>query len=316
MSLTSAALPLRTYRAAGPALAVALSLAAVGGLALAGEQGLALAVPTLIFVLFAASLNLLVGTGGMVSMGHAALFATGGYVAALLAKHGFDMASAALAGIAAAALMATAMAAICVGREPTAFIMLTLALAQLVYIVIWKWREVTGGDDGLIGFAPPEWLRGTGAYCALTVLAVAGALAALLRLTRSPFGAALRAVRDNAGRAAFAGLNVKAIQIAAFAISGAMAGLAGVLLAFFQRGMFVESAGFATSTNALLVCVLGGTRSFAGPIIGALVFRAVATLAPSVTSYWLSMLGVIVVLVGLYRPEGLAGLLLRPAARR
>ena len=110
-------------------------------------------------------------------------------------------------------------------------------------------------------------------------------------------------------RADFAGLNVKAVQIVTIIVSGTLAGVAGVLLAFFQRGMFVESAGFSTSTNALLVCVLGGTGSFAGPIIGALAFRAVATFAPSFTEYWQSILGVVIVTVGLYYPAGLSGLI-------
>jgi branched-chain amino acid transport system permease protein len=293
-----------------PVRVVAATAAAATLIALFGnEQVLALCVQTLIFVLFAMSLNLMVGNGGMVSMGHAAMLAVGGYVAGYLAKSGFDMASAAVVGVAAAAVLAAGIATLCVGRDPTAFIMLTLALAQLVYIVIWKWHEVTGGDEGLIGFAPPELLRDTRSYFILTAVIVGLSLFALHRLSRSSFGIALNAVRNNAQRADFAGLNIKAIQIVAVIISGTLAGVAGVLLAFFQRGMFVESAGFSTSTSALLVCVLGGTGSFAGPIIGALAFRAVATFAPSFTEYWQSVLGVVIVSVGLYYPAGLSGLI-------
>jgi ABC-type branched-subunit amino acid transport system permease subunit len=302
------AFPSVCYETTGPLIGA--TTVALASIALFGnEQVLVLGVQTLIFVLFAMSLNLMVGNGGMVSMGHAAMLAVGGYVAGYLTKAGFGMASAAIVGIAATALLALVVALLCVGREPTAFIMLTLALAQLVYIVIWKWHEVTGGDEGLIGFAPPEFLRNTRSYFILTTIVVWVSLFLLYRVGRSSFGVALNAVRNNAQRASFAGLNVKALQIVAMVLSGTLAGVAGVLLAFFQRGMFVESAGFATSTNALLVCVLGGSGSFAGPILGALVFRAVTTFAPSLTEYWQSILGVVIVTVGLYYPAGLSGLI-------
>jgi branched-chain amino acid transport system permease protein len=302
------ALPAACYETPRPLIGAA-TVALVSIALFGNEQVLVLGVQTLIFVLFAMSLNLMVGNGGMVSMGHAAMLAVGGYVAGYLAKAGFGMASAAIIGIAATALLAAVIALLCVGREPTAFIMLTLALAQLVYVVIWKWHEVTGGDEGLIGFAPPEFLRDTRGYFILTAIVVWLSLFLLYRVGRSSFGVALNAVRNNAQRANFAGLNVNAIQIVAIVLSGTLAGVAGVLLAFFQRGMFVESAGFATSTNALLVCVLGGTGSFAGPILGALVFRAVTTFAPSFTEYWQSILGVVIVTVGLYYPAGLSGLI-------
>jgi branched-chain amino acid transport system permease protein len=308
MTILLKALPAACYETPGPLIGAA-TVALVSIALFGNEQLLVLGVQTLIFVLFAMSLNLMVGNGGMVSMGHAAMLAVGGYVAGYLAKAGFGMAPAAIVGIAATALLAAVTALLCVGREPTAFIMLTLALAQLVYIVIWKWHEITGGDEGLIGFAPPEFLRDTRNYFILTAIVVWLSLLLLYRVGRSSFGMALNATRNNAPRANFSGINVKAIQIVAMVLSSTLASVAGVLLAFFQRGMFVESAGFATSTNALLVCVLGGTGSFAGPILGALVFRAVTTFAPSFTEYWQSILGVVIVIVGLYFPAGLSGLI-------
>lgn len=301
-------------RGVGPSrTAVGLGLAALL-LALVplvhSEALLAQATQTLLFVLFVVSLNLLVGYGGMISMGHASLLAAGGYVAAILSRDfGFGMAIAGPLGILAAGALAAAMGIFAVRLTHSYFIMLTLAFAQLVYVVLWKWREVTGGDDGLIGFAPPPVLRDGTAYYLFTLAIVAVSVAALHRLTRSPFGVALVAIRDNPRRAAFAGINVRAVQFVAFIIAGLFAGLAGVLQAFFQRGIFVDSAHFLNSADALTACVLGGVRLFVGPIVGAVLFRGISIVVPQVTPYWMSVLGVIILIVALVIPDGLTSLI-------
>jgi branched-chain amino acid transport system permease protein len=185
------------------------------------------------------------------------------------------------------------------------FIMLTLAFAQLVYTVIWKWSSLTGGDDGLIGFGPPHFLEGTVAYYYFTLLIVGVCGYALWCICHSPFGSTLKAIRDNPDRATFVGVNVRAVQLAAFMLAGAFAGIAGVLQSYFNRGMFVNSADFLTSADALVILLLGGSRWFAGPIVGAVVFKLLYITVPNVTVYWQFFLGLVILAVALFLPNGL-----------
>jgi branched-chain amino acid transport system permease protein len=292
------------------ALIAALVAALVVVLGLAGsEAALAQGVQTLIFVLLAMSLNLIVGQGGMVSMGHAALYAAGGYGAAVLTRHlGVPMHWALPAGVLIAAAVAALIGFFSIRREHHYFIMLTLAFGQLVYVLLWKWTEVTGGDEGLIGVEPPDWLRNSRAYYFLTLVLVLAIIHLLRRLVLSPFGEALTAVRDNPQRAAFTGIPVRAVQLFAFVTAGAIAGLAGGLQAYFSRGVFIESASFLTSADLLAVCVLGGTTRFHGPIVGALVFRALSTVVPAYTAYWLFFLGLFILAVTFWLPNGVVSL--------
>jgi len=304
-------------RLALPAGVVLLLAVLVAAPALGRENLLVQGIQILTFTLFALSLNLLVGTGGMTSMCHAAMLATGGYVAGILTRHaGLGMAFALPLGVLASGVLAAIIGIVSIRRERAYFIMVTLAFGQLVYAVLWKWTEVTGGDEGLIGFDPPAALRATSAYYLFTLVLVALSVLLLWRITRSPFGAALAAARDNRRRAAFAGIDVARVQLAAFVIAGMFAGLAGGLQAYFQRGMFVDSASFLMSSDALVACVLGGTRFFAGPILGAVLFRVLGIVVPGLTEYWLFVVGVIVMIVALALPDGLMSLLYRLARVR
>ena len=267
------------------------------------------ATDTLILVLLVLSLNLLVGYGGMISMGHAAFFATGGYTAGILAKYfGLSIALAFPAGAVAAALLAAVIGFFSIRLTHAYFIMLTLAFAQLVYTVIWKWSSVTGGDDGLIGFGPPQILTGTMAYYYFTLVVVGICVYALWCICRSPFGRTLQAIHDNPDRTTFVGVNVRAVQLAAFVLAGAFAGIAGCLQAYFNRGMFVNSADFLTSADALVILLLGGSRWFAGPIVGAVVFKLLYITIPNVTVYWQFFLGLVILAVALFMPNGLFSL--------
>ena len=270
----------------------------------------------LIFVLFALSLNLLVGYAGMLSLGHAAFFAIGGYGAGLLVKHlGFAMPLALVAGPVLAALAALAIGFFCVRLSHAYFIMLSLAFGQLVFTVIWKWQSVTGGDDGLTGIMPLASLAGPSSYYYFVLLVVLACAAALYRIGQSPFGRALLAIKDNPRRAAFVSIHVRRVQLAAFIVAGAFAGVAGALQVFFHRGMFPGSAHWLTSADAFVAVTLGGANYFAGPVVGATLFKLVALAVPRFTEYWLFFLGIVILLVALVRPEGLLSLFRRPAAR-
>lgn len=294
---------------AGP-IVTAVSLAVMLALPAFGYAPILInATDTLILILLVLSLNLLVGYGGMISMGHAAFYATGGYTAGILAKYlSLPIVLAFPAGAAAAAMLAAVIGFFSIRLTHAYFIMLTLAFAQLVYTVIWKWSSITGGDDGLIGFGPPTILEGTVAYYYFTLVVVAISVYALWSICQSPFGRTLKAIHDNPDRTTFVGVNVRAVQLAAFVLAGAFAGIAGVLQAYFNRGMFVNSADFLTSADALVILLLGGSRWFAGPIVGAVVFKVLYITIPSVTVYWQFFLGLIILGIALFMPSGLFSL--------
>jgi branched-chain amino acid transport system permease protein len=270
----------------------------------------------LIFVLFALSLNLLVGYAGMLSLGHAAFFAIGGYAAGLLVKHlGLPMPLAFVAAPLVSAAAALVIGFFCVRLSHAYLIMLSLAFGQLVFTVIWKWRSVTGGDDGLTGITPPAALADPATYYCFVLAVVLACTFALYRIGQSPFGRALVGIKDNARRAAFLGIHVRRVQLAAFVVAAAFAGVAGALQVFFHRGMFPGAAHWLTSADAFVAVTLGGANYFAGPVVGGVLFKMVALTVPRFTEYWLFFLGAVILLVALVRPEGLMSLVRRPAAR-
>ena len=269
----------------------------------------------LIFTLFALSLNLVVGYGGMLSMGHAAFFATGGYTAGLLVTHfGVAMLPALLAGPIVAAMVALVIGFFCVRLTHAYFIMLTLAFGQLVYTVFWKWHSATGGDDGLTGIMPHPMLASQSAYYMFVLVIVLACAWALYRIGRSPFGSALLAIKDNPRRAAFLGIDVRRMQLAAFTVAGTFAGIAGALQAFFQRGMFPTSAHWLLSADGFVAVCIGGANYFFGPVVGAVLLKLLQLFGPRITEYWLFILGSFILFVALVRPAGLLSMIRRQRA--
>ncbi len=263
----------------------------------------------LIFVLLALSLNLLVGYAGMLSLGHAAFFASGGYCAGILVKHlGVSMPLAFAASPLLAALAALIIGFFSVRLSHAYFIMLTLAFGQLLFTVVWKWRDLTGGDDGLTGIMPAPALAGPWAYYYFTLGVVLVCAIILYGIGRSPFGMALKAIKDNPRRADFVGINLRYYQLASFVLAGAFAGVAGALQVFFHRGIFPGSAHWITSADAFVAVVLGGAGYFTGPIIGTVVFKTLGFAIPRITEYWLFFVGAAIMVVALLRPKGLMSL--------
>ena len=269
----------------------------------------------LIFTLFALSLNLVVGYGGMLSMGHAAFFATGGYTAGLLVTHlGVAMLPALLAGPLVAAAVALVIGFFCVRLTHAYFIMLTLAFGQLVYTVFWKWHSATGGDDGLTGIMPHPLLASQSAYYMFVLVIVLACAWALYRIGRSPFGSALLAIKDNPRRAAFLGIDVRRMQLAAFIVAGTFAGIAGALQAFFQRGMFPTSAHWLLSADGFVAVCIGGANYFFGPVVGAVLLKLLQLFGPRITEYWLFILGSFILFVALVQPAGLLSMIRKQRA--
>ena len=260
--------------------------------------------------LFATAFNLLMGFGGMVSFGHAAYFALGAYTAALLVKRaGVPL----LAALSAAPLVAAAGALLfgffIVRLSHTYFAMLSLAFAQIVFTVIFKWKALTGGDDGLLDVWPPTFLKSPAAYYYFTLVIVGLCILALHAIVDSPFGYALKAVRENPRRARYIGIDVRRHQLAAFVISGAFSGVAGSLFAFYNGSVFPDFAYFTKSFEPLVVALLGGVQSFFGPLAGAFGFKILEWLiSRQWPVYWPLVLGGIVVVVIVVLPSGFVGL--------
>src|SRR5215475_3987447 len=260
--------------------------------------------------LFATAFNLMMGFGGMVSFGHAAYFALGAYTAALLVKRaGVPL----LAALAAAPLVAAAGALLfgvfIVRLSHTYFAMLSLAFAQIVFTVIFKWKAFTGGDDGILDVWPPPALKSPAAYYYFTLAVVGISIAALRAIVDSPFGYALKAVRENPRRARYIGIDVRRHQLAAFVISGAFSGVAGGLFAFYNGSVFPDFAYFTKSFEPLVVALLGGVQSFFGPLAGAFGFKILEWMVSRQWPvYWPLFLGAIVILVVVALPQGFVGL--------
>jgi branched-chain amino acid transport system permease protein len=270
-----------------------------------------------IVALFATAFNLLMGFGGMVSFGHAAYFALGAYAAALLVKQAaWPMPLALAASPFVAAAGALFFGFFIVRLTHTYFAMLSLAFAQIVFTVVFKWKSLTGGDDGILNLWPPPALKSPLAYCYFT-LAVAGVgMLAMRAIVDSPFGYALRAIRENPRRARFIGVNVRRHQLFAFVLSGFFSGLAGGLFAFFNGSVFPDFAYLNKSFEPLVVVLLGGIQSFFGPLAGAIGFKILETfIARQWPVYWPLFLGSAVVLVVVALPQGFVGLLQRRSWR-
>jgi branched-chain amino acid transport system permease protein len=282
-----------------------------------------LANDVVIWALFATSLNLLVGYTGLVSFGHAAYFGIGAYTTGILMKKvGLTF----LLAFPAAGLVAGTVAALfgffCVRLTRIYFAMLTLAFAQIVWAICFKWNEVTGGEQGMPEIPYPSfdwvervavWVPLVGGYRSseyfyfLSLVLVAGALWTLRRIVGSPFGRMLTTIRENPERAEFIGVNVRRYELAAFVLAGAFAGLAGGLFGIFNRGVFPDFAYWTKSSEVLIMTLLGGMGTFAGPSIGALVLLWLNQQIVSYTEYWPLILGTILVVLLFGFPGGIAG---------
>ncbi|HEU4732783.1 MAG TPA: branched-chain amino acid ABC transporter permease [Kofleriaceae bacterium] len=267
----------------------------------------------LVFALLAASLDLLVGVTGLPSLGHGAYFGAGAYAAGWLALHvapgPLTLAAAAGTG----AIVALVAGSVAVRARGVFFLMLTLAIGEIVEQLAQSWRGVTGGSDGLYGI-PAATLLGAALtdprWFAWYVLGVFVAGMAILRsIAGSPLGHALRAIRDNEPRMRALGYRTYHYKLAAFTIAGALAGLAGALLAAQQRLVTPADLGFATSVPVLLAVIIGGEGTLWGPCVGAAIVVVLRdVLGPGLGGHGSLVLGLVFVAVVFALPGGLARL--------
>jgi len=297
-------------------IALVLLLGFIALPAFGDDYTLVLATDVLIAALFAASLQFMLGTGGMTSFGHAAYFGVGAYAAAIALKAGLPMPAAFVLAPIGGLAAAIAFGWFCVRLSGVYLAMLTLAFAQIVWSVAFQWDAVTGGSNGIVGVWPPEFLTARPRYFAFTLVVVALALAALVRLTRSPFGFALRGARDSPLRAAALGIDVVRTQWRGFAIAGLFAGLAGGLFAFSKGSISPETLAIPRSVDALVMVLLGGINALFGPLLGAAAFTWLADTLARSTQYWRALLGALILVIVLVFPMGLGGALARILRKR
>jgi branched-chain amino acid transport system permease protein len=269
---------------------------------------LKVATEILIFALFAFSLQLLIGVGGLVSFGHAAFFGLGAYGAALAVKwSGAPMEAALPAGLLLAAVGAALIGGFVVRLSGIYLAMMTLAAAQILYAVAFQWVDVTGGDNGIVGVWPSSWASGQAPYYLLTLGLTAVMVLLLRRMIDAPFGYSLRAARDSEARAEAIGLKLRQHRWLAFTISGAAAGLAGGIYAFSRGSVDPSLLGISTSVDALTMLLLGGIQTVMGPLVGAAALHALRDWIMPLTSLWRLLLGLSIIAMVLIFPRGLVG---------
>jgi branched-chain amino acid transport system permease protein len=286
-----------------------------------------LKIAMLIYGLWAVSLNLLVGYGGLVSFGHALPFGFGAYAAGLMLTESTESTWAAWAVAAVSmGLLSTFVGAVCLRRTEVYFSMLTLAFAQLGFFIALQWRSVTGGDDGLSSIPSSTLALPWGSirmssigepdsFFFVTAVVVAVVFAALILFTDSPMGRVLEAIRESEERARGCGYNTRAIQLITFALSGAVAGLAGGMYAMLNNFVGLTPY-FILSGTVLIMTILGGRGSLFGPFIGAAVYLGLEHELSQRYSSWQLIVGAIFVVCVLAFPQGLWGIVAGSGDRR
>jgi branched-chain amino acid transport system permease protein len=264
----------------------------------------------LIFVtaLLAMSLNLVVGHGGMFQFHHAVFYGVGAYtVALMLTKTSLPVWLAFIIAPIMAAAFGFLIGWFCIRLTRLYFGMLQISLGSLIWAIVFRWYGFTGGDDGLHGIPIPELISSLSHsyYFILTILVVS--LVVLYLILKSPFGSTLQAIRDNPQRCEAVGIHVRRHQLLAIVIATFFAGIAGVLFVVLERSVFPDLLFWVLSLEVLIMCLLGGWFTFAGPVMGAAIMIALRTFAGIYTEYWTLILGVILILLIFFLPEGVMG---------
>jgi branched-chain amino acid transport system permease protein len=271
----------------------------------------------LILGIFAMSLNLLMGHTGIPSLGHAAYFGAGAYTMALLSLRVIQNCwVSAAAGVLVSVVIAALYGLLALRTAGVYCMMITLALAQVLWGIAYGWRTMTGGDDGLPGIARPDlsgllpWsLHVPANFFTAVLLVFAVVVAALYLVVHSPFGYTLRGIRESEARMDCLGYNVWLHKYIAFLIAGGVAGIAGILFAYYHGFVSPAELSLVQSAEGLLMVIVGGAGTLLGPALGAGVVVFLRNLVSAYTERWLLVLGLIYVLVVLCAPHGIVGVL-------
>jgi branched-chain amino acid transport system permease protein len=267
----------------------------------------------LIFVtsLLAMSLNLVVGHGGLFQFHHCAFYGVGAYTFALmLTKTSLPAWVGFIAGPLMAAAVGLVIGWLCVRLTRLYFGMLQIALGSLIWAITFRWYSFTGGDDGIHGIPMPPFLESLNSSYYFILILLVICLIALYLLLKSPFGITLRAIRDNPERCQAVGVNVKVHKLIAIVIATFFAGIAGVLFVVVERSVFPDLLFWVLSLEIFIMCLLGGWFTFAGPILGAAIMVSFRVFIGTYTEYWTLIVGVILILLIFFLPEGVVGYLI------
>ena len=266
--------------------------------------------------LLAMSLNLLVGHGGIYQFHHAVFYGVGAYTAGLiLSKTQLPAWFAFCAGPLMAAAAGVVIGLFCVRLNKLYFGMLQISLGSLVWVIVLRWYSLTAGDDGIHGIPIPEALSGTSHTYYFLLFVVAACLVVMYLILKSPFGLTLRAIRDNPQRCEAVGINVRRHQLWAIVIASFFAGVAGVLFVVLEGSIFPDMLFWVLSLEILIMCLLGGWFTFFGPVVGAAMMVSLRTFVGSYTEYWTLVLGIVLILLIFFLPEGIMGINFREWTR-
>ncbi len=269
----------------------------------------------LIWSIFALALNVLVGWAGLVSLGHAGLFGMACYTGAWLAAAGAAHGVAALAALAMTVLVSAVFAALALRTAGIGFIMITLAIGQILWGVAYRWIGLTNGENGIIVDTRPAplgvELETPAAFYLLTLIVFLLAMSVMAAFNRSPFGTSLRGTRDQPRRMAALGYDVWSIRFLAILFSGFWSGVAGLLYLYYHQYVSPHVLSLLSSAEALLMVIAGGTGTLLGPVVGAGLVVVVKNVASGYIERWNMLLGLIFVGIVLFMPEGLV-----PGTRR
>jgi len=269
-------------------------------------------IPALIYVtaLLAMSLNLVVGHGGLFQFHHGVFYGVAAYtVALMLKKSSLPVWTGFVAGPILAAMIGLIIGWFCVRLTRLYFGMLQISLGSLIWVIVFRWYSFTGGDDGLPGIPMPPLLSSlNNSYYFILIIFVI-CLILMYMILKSPFGNTLQAIRDNPQRCEAIGINVRRHQLIAIVIATFFAGVAGVLFVVLERSVFTELLFWVLSLEIFIMCLLGGWFTFAGPILGAAIIVALRTFVGIFTEYWTLILGIVLILVIFFLPEGVMGFL-------
>jgi branched-chain amino acid transport system permease protein len=277
-----------------------------------GEYYINLASQIFIFAVFAASINLLLGYGGLPTLGHAAYLGVAAYFSALCAlKLGWGHFAAAPAALVGTTLMAAAFGLIALRATGLGFLMLTLALSQVLWGTALRWVSMTDGDNGLRGLARPFGLDDAKSFYYFSFVITVFAIAMMARFVSSPFGAALKGTRDQARRMSALGYDVWLVRWITFIYAGFWGGVSGLLFVYYHKYIHPVSLSLANSAEGLLAVIAGGSGTLAGPLVGAAIVMLLKNYVSAYVERWNMLLGFVFVVIVVFMPEGVV-----PGVRR
>jgi branched-chain amino acid transport system permease protein len=291
------------------ALAIALVLLATLPFWIGGTYYINIASQILFYAIFALGINVLAGYAGLVSLGHAGLFGIAAYAAAKILNTGYGHVVVDAAALAITVFAAAIFAALALRGTGLGFVMITVALGQIVWGVAYRWISITNGDNGIsitsrpmpfgLSLATPKSF-----YWATLVVFVVAVLSMAI-FVASPFGASLRGTRDQPRRMNALGYHVWMIRFLAFLFSGFWSGVAGLCYLYYNQFVSPQAVALSASAEALLMVIAGGTATLLGPIVGAAIVVVIKNVASAYIERWNFLLGAIFVAIVIFMPEGL-----------